>query len=162
MTVRVNVNTAEIERLLYSPAGPVFRHVKDLTDRVRNAAVRMAPRDTGALAASIEATVAVYGNTIVGRVGSRLEYAIYVNLGTGIHGPKRKVIRPVSAKALKFRPSRAHGPFRRGARGNVAPEKRGPYIFAAYVKGSPRNPFLIEALEEVLPGRVRRRPDVIG
>lgn len=157
MAVHVDVNTAAIQEVFLSPSGPAFRHVQNVTERVRNEAVRRAPRDTGALAASTEATVAVYGTSIIGRVGSRLEYAIYVNEGTGIHGPKKRVIRPVSAKVLKFRPSRAHGPFQRGARGNVSPEKRGPYIYAAYVKGSPKNAYLVDALETVLPGRVNVR-----
>jgi len=156
VTVRVNVNTAAIEALFLSPTGPVFRHVAEVTERVRNAAVRRAPRDTGALATSIEATVAVYGQTIVGRVGSRLEYAAYQHEGTGIFGPRHEVIRPVSAKALKFKPGRPIGPSRRGGRGS-SPERRGGYVFAKFVKGTPPNPFLVDALEEVLPGRVRRR-----
>lgn len=156
MTVRVNVNTAEIERIFHSPAGPVFRHVVDITEQVRNAAVRRAPRDTGALAASIEAVVNVYGNDIIGHIGSRLDYALYQHEGTGIYGPKHRVIRPVSKKVLKFRPGRGFGPLQRGVT-RPSPERRGPYIFAKYVKGTQKNPFLVDALEQVLPGRVRRR-----
>lgn len=155
MTVRVDVNTAAIEEVFLSPSGPAFRHVQNVTERVRNVAVRITPRDTGALAASIEATVAVYGTSIVGRVGSRLEYAYYVHEGTGIHGPKGRVIRPVSKKVLRFKPSRPHGPFPAGRRG-TSPERRGGWVYARYVKGTPRNAYLVDALEEVLPGRVRR------
>lgn len=156
MTVRVNVNEAEIARIFYSPAGPVFEYVQDKTERVRNAAVRKAPRDTGALAASIEATVNLYGTRIVGRVGTRLQYGLYQHEGTGIYGPKRAPIRPVSAKALRFKPGRSIGPSRRGARGS-SPEARGGWVFAKYVRGTPPNPFLVDALEEVMPGLVRKR-----
>jgi hypothetical protein len=154
VTVVVTLNQAEIDRVFHSPGGPVFRYVHDLTEQVRNAAVRRAPHDTGALAASIESLVTIYGDRITGRVGSRLGYARYVQEGTGLYGPKHRLIVPVQAKVLAFRPGRMIGPLRRGKK-HPSPEKRGPMIFARYVKGSPPNPFLTDALDEVLPGRVQ-------
>lgn len=157
MSVRVVLNQAEIERVFHSPAGPVFRYVHDVTEEVRNAIVRRAPRDTGQLAASMEAIVSASGNTITGWIGSRLDYASHVARGTGIYGPTGRRIVPVHAKALRFKAGRGTGPGKRGGKG-TSPEKRGPWVFAASVKGSPPNHFMIDGLEDVLPGRVRRLP----
>lgn len=151
----VNIHADEIQAYMRTPAGPVYRWAHDMTEAVRNAAVRRAPRDTGALAASIEATLRTYGALqLKGRVGSRLHYASYHMTGTGIYGPKKRPIRPVTKKVLRFKPGRGGGPSRRGV-GGTSPERRGPWVFARQVRGMPKNPFLIEALEEVLPGRVR-------
>lgn len=43
------------------------------------------------------------GYVIRGRVGSNLKYAPYVEMGTGIHGPKKKWIRPRTAKVMVWR-----------------------------------------------------------
>ncbi len=174
MSVTVTVNTDEIYRVFYSEQGPVFRFVHDLTEEVRNAAVRRAPRDTGLLATSLEATTNVVGSTIVGRVGTRVEYAIYVHEGTGIFGPKKRRIVPVQAKALVFEPGRGMGPLAKGVtaptpgnRGVNAPvrkKKSGkPDAFAGLivvrsVEGIPPNPFLLDALEEVSPWPISRNP----
>ncbi len=48
--------------------------------------LQIVPRDTGALADSYQSTVENTGRTIVGRVGSDLYYAPYVEYGTGIRG----------------------------------------------------------------------------
>jgi len=60
--------------------------------------VENAPVDTGRLRNSF--TVIKQGNEYV--VGTNLEYAIYLELGTGIYGPKRRPIRPKRAKALHW------------------------------------------------------------
>ena len=63
------------------------------------------------------------------RIGTNVEYAIFVHEGTGIYGPKGVPIRPSRAKALVFTPY-----------GAVKP------VFAKQVKGMPANPFLVNAL----------------
>lgn len=174
MTVNVTVDKDAIYRVFYSEQGPVFQYIRDLTEQVRNAAVRRAPRDTGHLATSIEAVVNVYGDTIVGRVGTRVEYAVYVHEGTGIYGPKKRRITPVSAKALVFEPGREMGPLAKGVKGTTPgnrgslaptrkkksgkPDKFAGLIVVKSVKGSPPNPFLLDALEEVSPWPIVRRP----
>jgi hypothetical protein len=124
--------------------------------QVTNAAKARCPVDEGRLRSSITHTVTVLPSSVRVRIGSPLEYAEYVHRGTGIYGPRHAPIVPVSAKALKFEPGRRMGPLPAGAR-NPARGRRG-IVFARSVKGSPPNPFLADALEEVLPaGSVRRR-----
>lgn len=53
---------------------------------VETAAKAMAPVDTGALRDSIRSEVSDEGKTVVGYVGSDLEYAPFVEFGTGIAG----------------------------------------------------------------------------
>lgn len=48
-----------------------------------------APKDTGALKASIEYKVETQGDMIIGTVFSPLEYAPYIEYGTGIHAEKQ-------------------------------------------------------------------------
>jgi hypothetical protein len=48
--------------------------------------LEIVPRDTGALADSYQSSIEDTGKTIVGRVGTTLYYAVYVEYGTGIRG----------------------------------------------------------------------------
>jgi hypothetical protein len=121
-----------------------------------NAAKVRCPVDEGRLRSSIGFAVNVLPNQVRVRVGSALEYARYVHEGTGIYGPKRTPIVPVTAKALKFEPGRRMGPLPRGGR-NAARGRRGGPVFAASVKGSPPNPFLSDALEDVMGRGITRR-----
>lgn len=41
-----------------------------------------------------------YPVEITGRIGTRLDYGAYLEFGTGLYGPKHRVIRPTSKKAL--------------------------------------------------------------
>lgn len=150
------VNKAVVDELLRGRSGPVVRHITDIAEAVRNEAVRNVKRDTGALAASIEPTVNVYGRLVVGRVGTPLFYARYLHEGTGIYGPKKKRIVPVTAKALRFKPGRMIGPLPAGKVG-TSPEDRGGWVFARSVKGIPPHPFLVEAFERACPYPVRVR-----
>lgn len=151
------VNQQYVDELLRGRSGPVVRHIEEITQAVRSEAVRNVKRDTGALAASHEATVNVYGKLVVGRVGTALEYARYLHEGTGIYGPKRTPIRPVTAKALRFKPGRMIGPLPAGKAG-TSPENRGGWVFATSVRGVPPHPWLVEAFERACPYPVRVRP----
>lgn len=150
------VNKAVVDELLRGRSGPVVRHIQDIVDNVRSEAVRNVKRDTGALAASHEATVNVYGRVVVGRVGTPLHYARYLHEGTGIYGPKRKRIVPVTAKALRFKAGRMIGPLPAG-RSGTSPEDRGAWVFAKSVRGVPPHPWLVEAFERACPYPVRVR-----
>lgn len=55
---------------------------------VEGAARENAPKDTGALRRSIESEVEVNGNDVVGTVFTPLEYAPYVEYGTGLFSTK--------------------------------------------------------------------------
>ena len=148
------INQAAVDALLRGRSGPVVRMVQDVCDDVTAEAKRNVKRDTGALAASIEPTVNVYGKLVVGRVGSSLNYARYIHEGTGIYGPKHRRIVPVSAKVLRFKAGRAIGPAPAGKSG-TSPENRGGWIFAKSVAGIPPHPFLVEAFERMCPFPVR-------
>lgn len=150
------VNQAAVDALLRSRSGPVVQHVEAIVQAVRSEAVRNVKRDTGALAASHQATVNVYGRLVVGRVGTTLHYARYLHEGTGIYGPKQRPIYPVSAKVLRFKPGRMIGPLPPGKSG-TSPEDRGGWIFARSVRGVPPHPWLVEAFERACPYPVRVR-----
>lgn len=151
------VNQAVVDELLRGRSGPVVQHIQDICDATAAEAKRNVKRDSGALAASIEPTVNVYGKLVVGRVGTPLDYGRYLHEGTGIYGPKKTPIRPVSAKVLRFKPGRMIGPLPAGKAG-TSPENRGGWVFAASVKGVPPHPYLVEAFERACPYPVRVRP----
>jgi hypothetical protein len=155
---RLVTNRAEYQAFFYSPSGPVMTAFRDEGNLVRNEAARNTPVDTGQHRASLEVTQARVGNYIVTRVGSPLDTFIYLEKGTGLFGPKGQVIRPVSKKVLRFKAGRFIGPLPRGQRGR-SPEKRGGWIFAKYVKGSPRHDMLVNALKDMTPYPVTVTPD---
>lgn len=114
--------------------------------RVQNAARRRAPVDEGTLRNSIEYVVTVGPNSTHVTIGSPLPYARYIHEGTGIYGPQGTPIVPVTREVLKFQ-VKGSGGKRRG--------RSAPWVFAKSVKGVRPNPFMVDALIEVM-GRVER------
>ncbi|MFJ8934025.1 HK97 gp10 family phage protein [Streptomyces sp. NPDC102364] len=127
----LDIHTAEVRRLLYAQDGPVVRKVRADTRRVQAYAKQYAPVDDGPLRASITADVTVdeARGRVTGRVGSRLPYAIYQELGTGIYGPRGTPIRPKRGRFLVFTPKGASRP-----------------VFARQVRGSRPQRYLTRAL----------------
>jgi hypothetical protein len=146
MPVEIRIDEAELRELLYGPAGPVVREVRRVTNRTLNTAKRYAPVDEGTLRASLQGTVEVSGPLVIGRVGSHLEYALFLHFGTGIYGPRGRPITPVSSKVLVFEPGRMTGPLPAGRR--HPPRGRRGKVFAVQVRGTPRNLFLVNALRD--------------
>lgn len=132
MTVRVVVDLDEA-----AIAELVADIVGEVTADVANAARRRCPVDDGTLRASIRSMVSRRGGEVVGEVYSDLEYAAYVHEGTGIYGPSHRPIRPVRARVLSWQQSGAGR------------------VFAREVRGQRTQPFLAEALDEVV-GHVDR------
>ena len=132
MSVRVDVDLDEaaIVELVAGIVGEV-------TADVANAARRRCPVDNGALRASIRSKVSRRGTEVIGEVYSDLEYAAYVHQGTGIYGPSHRPIRPVRARVLSWQQAGAGR------------------VFAREVRGSRPQPFLADALAEVV-GHVDR------
>jgi len=123
--VDVDLNDAAIVELVAGIVGEV-------TSDVANAARRRCPVDDGTLRASIRSRVSQRGGEAVGEVYSDLEYAAYVHQGTGIYGPSHRPIRPVRARVLSW-------------------EQAGVgRVFAREVRGSRAQPFLADALAEVV------------
>lgn len=132
MTVsRMDIHVSEVRALLYGAGGPVVRKVTADTRRVQAYAKAYAPVDKGPLKASItaEVTVDMARNRVTGRVGSRLPYAIYQELGTGIYGPKGAPIKPKRGRYLVFTPKGSN-----------------QVVFARQVRGSPARHYLTRAL----------------
>lgn len=127
MSVRVDVDLDEA-----AIADLIADVVGEVTTEVANAARRRCPVDNGALRASIRTQVSHRGGEVVGEVYSDLEYAAYVHQGTGIYGPSHRPIRPVRARVLSW-------------------EQAGVgRVFAREVRGSRAQPFLADALAEVV------------
>jgi phage gpG-like protein len=85
--------------------------------------------DTGRLRASINTQLVVRDGRPIAVVGTNVNYARFVHDGTGLYGPRGRMIRPVRRKFLRFRP---HG--------------RGRWVYARQVRGMVGNPFLRNAL----------------
>lgn len=144
MTSHVEIHHERMRQALSTAAGQWGNNIGRM---IVNRAKARAPVDEGRLRSSISHTVTMRPNGVDIRVGSPLEYARYVHEGTGIYGPKRKKIVPISAKALKFGTPKMIGPLPAGMK-TPAKGKRG-FVFAKSVKGSPPNPFLTDALKNV-------------
>lgn len=76
-------------------------------DSIATDAKHRAPRATGVLANSItpeSVTGRFSDDTLVGRVSAGAKHAVYLEFGTGLHGPKGQSykIRPVRRKALRW------------------------------------------------------------
>jgi hypothetical protein len=102
--------------------------------RVQKAAkqrLRASPRriDTGRLINSIFVVPVRYRGTFGSRVGTNVTYAMFVHDGTGIYGPRKRLITPTRKKFLRFRP-----------KGSAT------YVYARKVRGMRPNPFLRDAL----------------
>lgn len=92
--------------------------------------------DTGQTRSSIQVQLrqSVRGPFV--RVGSGLQKAVWIHEGTGIYGPRRRLITPKTGKVLVF-PSTRYGAKKGKFRGKVVVRS---------VKGMRRNQFLKDAL----------------
>jgi HK97 gp10 family phage protein len=75
---------AALDELFESPDGPVARDLARRAVRVRTAAVRRAPVDTGRLRSSIAHELGKDSRGFVARIGTNVEYAPHVELGTSL------------------------------------------------------------------------------
>ena len=119
-----------------------------LADRARE----RAPVRTGTLKASITYNIDKGLDSLVGIVGTNEKYAPYVEMGTGIYGPSKTMIRPKKAKILAWvssgaRPTTAAGWKRAQAEGRA--------VFAKEVKGMRPRPFLAPAVQDNMDKIVR-------
>jgi hypothetical protein len=137
------LDESALRSLLTSPEGPVYRDLQVQTNRVRNRAISLCPVNNGRLRASIAQEIRLESTGLVGRVGTNVEYALYVHEGTGIYGPNRRPyeIKPRSKKALAFIWKGAPTP--PNGRGGKHVYKR------VRVKGTRPKPFLRDALQAV-------------
>ena len=123
----------QITAILASPSGAVakdlFRRGKKVEGQAKKNLQRPPKRiNTGYLRSSIHTELVSLGGKPAVRIGTNVYYAIFVHEGTGIYGPKGKMIEPQTAKYLSWK------------------TKGGKRVFALKVKGMRPNPFLKDAI----------------
>ncbi|WP_202638995.1 HK97 gp10 family phage protein [Bailinhaonella thermotolerans] len=143
MPVTIEVHRAQVERVLSSPEGPVYRMVRRMANTVLNEAKRRVPVDHGTLRASLQVAMHTSPGRVWAVIGSSLHYAIYVHNGTGIYGPRKRRIVPISSKVLAWE---SRDP-------KTTPKNRGTMVFAPSVAGMEPRPFLVDALQDVAQRR---------
>jgi len=144
--ITVVYDRTEIRSLLTSPQGPVWRDIQRRSRNVQNLARRKAPADTGTLKRSIITSMEERDGFPVGVVSSNLEYALYVHEGTGIYGPRGQVIRPRTAKVLRW-PQINNNYKQTGGPRRYKGGRTAAYSYARFVRGVRPRPFLRDALE---------------
>lgn len=133
------LDTAAIHALLTSPQGGTVKDLLRRGARVESAAKRnlgSGPKrvNTGLLRSSITTTLFTVNGKPIVRVGTKVKYAAYVHDGTGLWGPKHKMIVPVNKKVLRWKT-------KGGKTG------KGGYTFSMKSQGMRPNPFLKNALK---------------
>lgn len=149
ITVPVHVkhkfNDAVLIEIFRGPTGGVARDLLKRGARVQSRARKnlggatgSGPRriNTGLLRASIAVVLVPQPTHLVVRVGTGVSYALFVHDGTGLYGPKHKLIYPRTARVLVFK-SKIYG---------AKKGKRAGRVFARFVRGMKPNPFLRNAL----------------
>lgn len=104
--VRVVLDKAGLKELLEGSTGPVAAELLRTVTRVETAAKRLAPVDTGRLRSSITHAIDRDGDGLVGIVGSDVDYAVFVELGTS-RAAAKPFLRPALAAELTRRATRA-------------------------------------------------------
>lgn len=99
---RINFDDGELARLLESPEGPVAKDLLRRGNRVETAAARLCPVESGRLRSSISHELDRDERGLVVRIGTNVEYARFVEEGTGLYGPHKQRIFPTKAQALAF------------------------------------------------------------
>jgi hypothetical protein len=138
-------NDALLIHMFKSPEGAVAKDLLKRGARVQSRARKnlggltgSGPKrvNTGLLRASVAVALVPHGGRLAVRIGTGVYYALYVHDGTGLYGPKHKLIYPRTARVLVFR-SKTYG---------VRKGKYAGKVFARFVRGMRPNPFLKNAL----------------
>jgi len=112
---------------------------------IADAARLKVPVKNGTLQASVTYEIEQKPGKLIGVVGSNVEYAPYVELGTGIYGPRKRPIRPKHSKILAWV---SRGPRPTSAIGWKRAVDEGRAVFAKEIKGMKPRPFLLPAINE--------------
>ncbi len=118
-------------------ARPVRTYLRRSGLAVQRGGAQEAPVDQGRLRADIKIELDRRPLPRWVKIGPKVGYAIFQELGTGIYGPRRRRIRPRQARALRWM----------GAGGQVH--------FAMSVKGVPATHFMSNGLRRAMP-QIRR------
>lgn len=138
MPVHIRVDAVRIHYMLTRPNGGVTRDLLKRGLKVESRAkvllsgtgVEHPKRvDTGRLRSSVRTALHHQAGIPVVRIGTNIRYSLWVHNGTGIYGPRKVPITPVTSEFLRFRP------------------KGSPvFLYRRSVKGMRANPFLKDAL----------------
>jgi hypothetical protein len=139
MPVSVKVNL-DLRPLVNNPASPVRRHMALAGAAVKGVAQRGAPVDNGRLRPATSNREILAYPEIRQRISSHTRYAWWVNTGTGIYGPRRRMIRP-----------RKKGGLLRWV------GKDGTVRYARKVKGMRPRRYLVDAVKAVIGKTPRRK-----
>lgn len=82
MAEDVRIDRAALGQLLASPTGAVAKDLERRALSIEGAAKRLCPVDTGRLRSSITHALGVDVQGLKADIGSDVEYAVYVELGT--------------------------------------------------------------------------------
>lgn len=80
--VRVRIDGAALATLFNSDQGPIAKELLKIALRVEGRAKELCPVDTGRLRSSITSALEEESGTIVAVVGTDVEYASFIELGT--------------------------------------------------------------------------------
>jgi hypothetical protein len=136
------LNQAALKELMSGPSGLVYQDINRRTNATLRTARNKCPVDEGRLRSSLASEIRVQGSVVVGRVGTNLDYALWVHEGTGIYAG-RGYITPKRGKFLSWPVKNNSGQGARRYKGGATAQ----YAFAKKVKGVPGRPFLRQALE---------------
>jgi hypothetical protein len=131
--VKITIHRLPVFELLYAPSGDVHNLVEQTTNRVQIATLRECPVMDGDMVASIGDDVRpAPGRSVTGVVFATDEAAMWVQQGTGIHGPQHRPITSTRPGGRMRFPDRRAG----GRR----------FVYARSVAGQPANPFMWRGL----------------
>jgi phage gpG-like protein len=98
---RLQITQQRLTAALTGPGGMVTQYVLRQTSQIRNRAVLYCPVDTGNLRNSIVTALRADGTTVVGTVGTPVEYAAAVHEGSVTSKGRRTPGRPFLRRALQ-------------------------------------------------------------
>lgn len=139
---RVVLNQKALNDLLQSDGSGIARDLMRRANNVENQAKRLCPVDQGRLRASIRRELATDSGELVARVGTNVEYAMFVHEGTGLYGPRGRYIVPVRKKVLRWAQVNNSGRGRRRYRGG----RTESFVYSKRSSGFRGRPFLRDAL----------------
>lgn len=141
MAAALKIDQEALRTLLSSPRGAVWADIQRRTNRVLNQARRNAPVDEGRLRASLAMEMRSANGSPIGRVGTNVEYAMYVHEGTGVEAGRGYIL-PVRARVLRWAAINNTGSGTRRYRGGATQQ----FVYAKRSRGVKARPFLRDAL----------------
>jgi hypothetical protein len=145
VTIRHEWNQRELDRLRRGGTLGIVRDMMRRGYRVQAASQQILRAnnrvDHGRLIGSITVAAFSTSNVIIVRVGTDVNYAIFVEKGTGLYGPRHAKIYPRHAKVLVFTPRK------KSASGSFIKAKNRTQVFARWVRGSRGVHFLRDGLK---------------